>query len=178
MDLLREAGLSFCGSFTQTSGNTDIITSDAFIDMLVDKGCFALWLFSYVPVGREPDLALMPTPEQRDLLRRADHRFPRREADLFVDFWNDGPSSAAASRGGGNTFTLTPTATSSPASSATSPSTTSAARPLREALKSPLFQRIRERQGEHDNLLRPCMLIDHPEVGRELFGSAGSLCHP
>ena len=45
---------------------------------------------------------------------------------------------------------------------------------IKEALKSPLFRTIRERQGGHENLLRPCMLIDHPEVGRELFASAGA----
>ena len=45
---------------------------------------------------------------------------------------------------------------------------------LREALGSPLFRKIREKQGEHDNLLRPCMLIDHPDVGREIFASEGA----
>ena len=91
MDLLRENGLSFCGSFTQTSRNTDIITSDQYIDMLVGKGCFAVWLFTYVPVGREPKMELMATPEQRDLLRRRVTEFRATKPMLFVDFWNDGP---------------------------------------------------------------------------------------
>jgi hypothetical protein len=45
---------------------------------------------------------------------------------------------------------------------------------LRDALASSFFRKIREKQGEHDNLLRPCMLIDHPEVGREIFASEGA----
>ena len=49
---------------------------------------------------------------------------------------------------------------------------------LREALGSPLFRKIRQKQ-EHDNLLRPCMLIDHPDNGRELFESEGAYpTHP
>jgi hypothetical protein len=45
---------------------------------------------------------------------------------------------------------------------------------IREALGSPFFRKIREKQGEHDNLLRPCMLIDHPDVGREIFSTEGA----
>ena len=45
---------------------------------------------------------------------------------------------------------------------------------LKDALGSSLFRKIREKQGEHENLLRPCMLIDHPENGREFFESEGA----
>ena len=42
---------------------------------------------------------------------------------------------------------------------------------LREALNSPLFKKIREEQKKpiFDNRMRPCMIIDHPEVLREVF---------
>jgi len=45
---------------------------------------------------------------------------------------------------------------------------------IHEALASPFFTKIRAKQGEHDNLLRPCMLIDQPASGRELFMSEGA----
>ncbi|MFW6413885.1 MAG: radical SAM protein, partial [Verrucomicrobiota bacterium] len=38
---------------------------------------------------------------------------------------------------------------------------------LTEALKHPFFQSIREGIPYDGNLLRPCMLIDHPEVFRK-----------
>lgn len=37
-----------------------------------------------------------------------------------------------------------------------------------EALNSPLFREIRSRQPLSENLFRPCLLIDHPEQGKEI----------
>jgi len=174
MDLLRESGLSFCGSFTQTSKNTDIITSDAYMDMLIEKGCFALWLFSYVPVGRNPDLSLMPTPEQRDLMRRRTADFRSTKPMIMVDFWNDGPIISGCIAGGRKYFHVNANGDIEPCVFCHIAVDNIRRTTIHEALESPLFQRIRQRQGEHENLLRPCMLIDHPEVGREIFNSAGA----
>lgn len=174
MDLLREAGLSFCSSFTQTSKNTPIITSDAYMDMLVEKGCFALWLFSYVPVGRNPDVSLMPTPEQRDLMRRRTADFRATKPLVMVDFWNDGPIISGCLAGGRKYFHVNANGDIEPCVFCHFATDNIRRTTLREALQSPLFRAIRQRQGEHENLLRPCMLIDHPDVGRDLFGSAGT----
>jgi MoaA/NifB/PqqE/SkfB family radical SAM enzyme len=174
MDLLREAGLSFCGSFTQTSKNTDIITSDAYFDMLLAKGCFALWLFSYVPVGRNPDLGLMPTPEQRDRMRRRTADFRATKPMVMVDFWNDGPMISGCLAGGRKYFHVNANGDIEPCVFCHFAVDNIRRTTIKEALKSPLFGRIRERQGEHDNLLTPCMIIDHPEVGREFFSSCGA----
>ncbi|BDV41281.1 radical SAM protein [Geotalea uraniireducens] len=174
MDLLRENGLSFCGSFTQTSKNTEIITSDEYIDMLVAKGVFALWLFTYVPVGREPDLQLMATPEQRDLLRRRTIDFRAGKPMLFVDFWNDGPIISGCIAGGRKYFHINANGDIEPCVFCHFAVDNIRRTTLREALNSPLFRTIRDVQGRHDNLLRPCMLIDHPDVGRELFRSEGA----
>jgi len=173
MDLLRGAGLSFCGSFTQTSTNTDIITDGNFIDLLVGKGCSALWLFSYVPVGRRPDLSLMPTPEQRDLMRRRTVDFRASKPMIIVDFWNDGPIISGCIAGGRKYFHINANGDIEPCVFCHFAVDNIRRTSLKEALRSPLFQAIRERQGQHDNLLRPCMLIDHPEIGRDFFQSPG-----
>jgi len=173
MDLLRNAGLSFCGSFTQTSGNTHIITSDSYIDMLVEKGCSAVWLFSYVPVGREPDLSLMPSPEQRDLMRRRTREFRAGKPMILVDFWNDGPIISGCIAGGRKYFHINANGDIEPCVFCHFAVDNIRRTTLREALNSPLFRLIRERQGKHENLLRPCMLIDHPEIGRDIFQGDG-----
>src|SRR5512138_1847253 len=173
MDLLREAGLSFCGSFTQTSRNTDIITDPDYIDLLQDKGVFALWLFTYVPVGREPSLELMATPEQRDLLRTRIAEFRATKPMLFVDFWNDGPIINGCIAGGRKYFHVNANGDIEPCVFCHFAVDNIRRTTIREALRAPLFRTIREKQGEHENLLRPCMLIDHPDVGRELSAGAG-----
>ncbi|GFO53913.1 radical SAM protein [Geomonas sp. Red276] len=174
MDLLREAGLSFCNSFTQTSRNTDIITDERFVDMLIEKGCFAMWLFSYVPVGRNPEIALMPTPEQRDFMRRTTVEYRAVKPMLFIDFWNDGPIISGCIAGGRKYFHVNANGDVEPCVFCHFAVDNIRRTSLKEALRSPLFESIRRRQGEHENLLRPCMLIDHPEVGREIFASGGA----
>jgi MoaA/NifB/PqqE/SkfB family radical SAM enzyme len=174
MDLLREGGLSFCGSFTHSSKNSHIITSPEYIDMLLAKGVFALWLFSYVPVGRKPDTGLMPTPVQRDHLRRSVAGFRDNKPMLFIDFWNDGPMVSGCLAGGRKYFHINANGDIEPCVFCHVAVDNIRRTTLRDALASSFFRNIRERQGEHDNLLRPCMLIDHPEVGREIFASEGA----
>ncbi len=173
MRLMRENGLSFCGSFTHSSKNTDIITDPAYIDFLHQQGVFALWLFSYVPVGRNPDTALMPSPEQRDQLRQSTIGFRATKPMLFVDFWNDGPLISGCLAGGRKYLHINANGDVEPCVFCHFAADNIRKTTLKDALSSPLFKLIREKQGEHDNLLRPCMLIDHPDYGREFFSSAG-----
>ena len=174
MALLRESGLSFCGSFTHSSRNTDIITDPGYIDFLLEQGVFALWLFSYVPVGREPDPLLMPTPEQRDRLRRATVEFRATKPMLFIDFWNDGPIISGCIAGGRKYIHINANGDIEPCVFCHFAVDNIRRTGIAAALSSPLFRKIRERQGEHENLLRPCMLIDHPDYGREFFNSEGA----
>lgn len=174
MRLLRENGLSFCGSFTHSRKNSHLITDPAYIDFLLEQGVFALWLFSYVPVGREPDPGLMPTPEQRDALRRATAQFRDSKPMLFVDFWNDGPLISGCLAAGRKYLHINANGDIEPCVFCHFAVDNIRKTSLRDALASPFFRKIREKQGEHDNLLRPCMLIDHPDAGRELFASEGA----
>jgi MoaA/NifB/PqqE/SkfB family radical SAM enzyme len=68
MDLLKERGAIFGVSITVTRDNVMEVTSDDFIDFLVDKGVTYGWFFHYIPIGRDPDPELMVTPEQRAYL--------------------------------------------------------------------------------------------------------------
>jgi len=127
-----------------------------------------------VPVGRKPDPELMPTPEQRDLLRRTVIGYRATKPMLFVDFWNDGPMISGCLAGGRKYFHINANGDIEPCVFCHFAVDNIRRTSLRDALASPLFRKIREKQGEHDNLLRPCMLIDHPDAGRELFASEGA----
>ena len=63
MDNLREAGCVFGFSSLVTRQNIDVVCSGECIDMLIDKGVLYGWLFPYMPVGKNPNIELMPTPE-------------------------------------------------------------------------------------------------------------------
>jgi hypothetical protein len=92
---------------------------------------------------------------------------------LMIDFWNDGPMISGCLAGGRKYLHVNANGDIEPCVFCHYAVDNIRSTSLKDALKSPLFRKIRERQGEHDNLLAPCMLIDHPEVGREFFSSEG-----
>jgi MoaA/NifB/PqqE/SkfB family radical SAM enzyme len=168
MNLLREAGLFFAVSTTQTRENTEVLGSDEFIDFLVDKGCILMWNFHYVPIGRVPDLDLMATPEQRNYMRERFKHFRATEPMLFVDFWNDGHLTNGCIAGGKKYLHITASGDVEPCVFCHFAADNIKDKTLLEALNSPLFKEIRSRQPFSDNPFRPCMLIDEPAQGREL----------
>jgi MoaA/NifB/PqqE/SkfB family radical SAM enzyme len=168
MDMLREAGLFFAVSTTQTRGNTEVLGSDEFVDFLVEKGCILMWNFHYVPIGRVPDMDLMATPEQRDYMRQRFKHFRATAPMLFVDFWNDGHLTNGCIAGGRKYLHITASGDVEPCVFCHFATDNIKEKSLLEVLNSPLFKEIRSRQPFTDNPFRPCMLIDEPAQGREM----------
>ena len=178
MHWLKEAGLFFAVSTTQTSRNTDVLTSDAFIDFLVEQGCILLWNFHYVPIGRDPDLSLMATPEQRNRMRERLEYFRATKPMLFVDFWNDGCLTGGCIAAGRKYFHVNARGDLEPCVFCHFASDNLKEKSLAEALNSPLFREMRSRQPFSNNLFRSCPLIDHPEKAREIaLRHAGYFTH-
>jgi MoaA/NifB/PqqE/SkfB family radical SAM enzyme len=167
MDWLRIAGIFFAVSTTQTSQNTDVLTSDAFVDFLVEKGCILLWNFHYVPIGRNPNLSLMATPEQRNRMREQLSYFRATKPLLFVDFWNDGCLTQGCIAAGRKYFHVNARGDIEPCVFCHFASDNIKEKSLAEALNSPLFREIRSHQPYSENLFLPCLLMDHPEKGRK-----------
>ncbi|HXX36357.1 MAG TPA: radical SAM protein [Thermodesulfobacteriota bacterium] len=167
MDGLKEAGIFFAVSTTQTSRNHEVLTSDVFIDFLVERGCILLWNFHYVPIGRNPDLSLMVTPEQRCRARERLAYFRATRPMLFVDFWNDGCLTQGCIAAGRKYFHVNARGDVEPCIFCHFASDNIKEKSLMEALNSPLFREMRSHQPLSDNYFRPCLLIDHPEQGRE-----------
>ncbi len=173
MELLRAAKILFACSLTQTRQNTDILTSDSFIDFLIDQGLILIWYFMCIPVGRNPDLRWMPTPAQRDQLRQALVHFRATKPVLFVDFWNDGRLTNGCMAGGKMYFHINARGDVEPCVFCHFASDNIKGKTLLEVLDSPFFRKIRSRQPYLQNLLRPCMLIDVPQIGREMASQPG-----
>ena len=168
MEELKEAGIFFAVSTTQTSRNHEVLTSDAFVDFLVERGCILLWNFHYVPIGRNPDLSLMVTPEQRNRARERLAYFRATRPMLFVDFWNDGCLTQGCIAAGRKYFHVNARGDVEPCIFCHFASDNIKEKSLMEALNSPLFREMRSRQPFSENLFRACLLIDHPEQGREI----------
>ena len=173
MSLLQEAKVLFACSLTQTRENTDILASDAFIDFLIEKGAILIWYFMCLPVGRNPGIQWMPTPLQRNQLRQALGRFRATKPILFVDFWNDGRLTNGCMAGGKMYFHINAQGDVEPCVFCHFASDNIKGKSLLEVLDSPFFKEIRSHQPYLENLLRPCMLVDRPEVGRKMASLPG-----
>jgi len=174
MDLLRENGAIFGFSVTATSRNIDVITKDEFIDFLIDKGASFGWMFMYVPIGRDPDLSLMLTPEERAKLRETVHHW-RADKPIFVaDFWNDGPYTGGCIAGGRNYIHINGKGDVEPCAFVHFAVDNIKDKSLVEVLKSPLFAEYQKSIPFSDNLLRPCPIVDNPWALREIVTKVGA----
>jgi len=174
MERLRDKGVAVSFSATATRRNLDIITSDRFVDHLVEAGCIMGWYFSYMPIGRSPDLDLMPTPEQRVELSRRVKDLRARKPIVLIDFWNDGEYSGGCIAGGRKYLHINNRGDAEPCVFCHFAKDNIRDKSLQEILAGDFFRAIRERQPYNPDLRRVCIMIDNPSVLREVVKETGA----
>ncbi len=90
VDNLLEVGVPFGFSGTITRYNAEIFMQDKLVDYYFNElhGAY-MWLFHYMPIGRDFSVELQPTPEQRKNLFFKQRQWIH-DGYFLVDFWNDG----------------------------------------------------------------------------------------
>ena len=177
MDNLKEAQALFGFSATVTRFNSDMLTSEDFVDYYMEeKGCFIGWYFQYMPMGTRPSLELMTTPEQRIQRLERITRMRKEKKALISDFWCDGPLVGGCLAAGRQYLHINQNGDVEPCVFVHFAVDNIKEKSLAEALDSDFMSSIRERAPYHPNLLRPCMIIDHPYVLRECVAKCGA--HP
>lgn len=174
MESLNKRNGVFGFSLTVTRDNADFVTSDEFIDEWVKRGCFLGWVFIYIPIGRNPDVRLMPTPEQRRRVGQRVRDFRRTRPIFIADFWNDGDYVDGCIAGAKKYLHINCHGDVEPCVFAHFAVDNIKNKSLKEAINSPFFRSIKARQPfNHDHRL-PCMLIDNPEILREVVEKNGA----
>ncbi len=125
MALLKKHRLPFGISACYTSQNAEAVASEEYFDRLIDAGALFCWIFTFMPVGSDAPVELMPSVEQREHLYRFVRAMRSKNPCSRLISKTTENSSAAASRAGGVTCTSTPQATSSPVCSSTTRTPTS-----------------------------------------------------
>jgi len=171
MDRLRDRGVPFGTSLTVTSRNVKELTSDEYFALLADKGVMVAWYFLFMPVGKDPDVSLMPSPQQREYLRQRDAALRAKFPIFIADFWNDAPYVGGCIAGGRNYIHINANGDVEPCVFTHFAVDNIRDKTLLEVLKSNFFQTIRSQQPYSENLLTPCMIIDNPHVYRDTIRS-------
>lgn len=161
MMALQKNKILFGVSITVTTKNIGEITSKIFIDMLNDMGCRLVFFIEYVPIDSSTqDLA--PTDNERNLLAEKQKELrDKYDTMIFLSFPGDEKFMGGCLAAGRGFFHINPYGAAeacpfSPYSDRSLKNYT-----LLEALQSPLFNEIQDKNltwGEHDG---GCTLFDH-----------------
>ena len=169
IERLRKAGVIFGISVTYTRENAETVSSEEFLRFYIDAGAIFGWYFMFMPVGKDPILDLVPTPEQRLAFGRKIAEVRGRLPIFLADFWNDGPAVDGCLAGGRRYLHILNSGRVEPCVFAHFGVDNIREKTILEAANSPFFRSIRSRfpYNKNGNLMRPCMVIDNPHVLRE-----------
>lgn len=174
MDLLNERGILFGVSTAVTRLNIDSVLSDKFVDKLIEKGAKMNWYFLFMPVGCEkPDFNLMLTPEQRIYLGKRTDEIRRTKPYFTIDFFNDAPF-VGGCIAGKYFFHVNVNEDCEPCIFAHFATQNLKGKHLIDVFRDPFFKELRNRQPYNQNMLKPCMMIDNPNVIREVCKKVGA----
>ncbi len=174
MDALKRYGAVFAYSVTATRENNEFVVSDEFVDFFIEKGCSIGWYFHYMPVGKAPNLELMPTPEQRMWRLERINELRRTKQLVISDFWNDGPLVGGCIAGGRCYFHINVHGDVEACVFNHFAADNIYETPLREALQSPFFKGFQQCQKSQVNALCTCMVIDRAEEMKALVARTGA----
>lgn len=177
MDLLHENGLIFGNSVCYTRKNMDAVTSDEFFDLLIEHGSRFAWYFHLMPVGMKAAPELMPTAEQREYIYHRIREVRAKEGgkEIFVmDFQNDGEFVGGCIAGGRNYCHINPKGDVEPCVFIHYSGANIREKSLLECLKQPLFMAYRDGQPFNDNMLRPCPMLENPELLQKMVHETGA----
>lgn len=173
MDLFKERGMLFGVSSATSRANIDTVTSDEFIDMLIEKGAKIGWYFIYMPVGESPNVDLMLTPKQRIELGEKVRNIRTNKPYFAVDFFNDAPYVGGCIAGRSYCH-INSKEEIEPCIFAHFSTYNVKNKPLVDAFKTEFFKTLRKSQPYNKNMLMPCMMIDNPKVVRNFVKKVGA----
>ncbi len=166
MDLLKKHGLVFGTSICYTSLNYQAVTSDEFLDFLIEKGVRYTWYFHYMPVGNSASADLLLTPEQREYMYHRVREIRSVDAGkpiVAFDFQNDGEFVGGCIAGGRFYCHINPNGDVEPCVFIHYSNANIHDMTLLECLSQPLFLEYQKAQPFNENHLRPCAMLENPE---------------
>ena len=175
MALLKQHKLPFGISTCYTSRNYADISSEKFFDMIIESGALFIWFFHYMPVGNDAVTELLPTPEQRETVYRRIREFRSKKAIFSMDFQNDAEYVGGCIAGGRRYLHINAKGDVEPCVFIHYSNVNIHDASLLDALRSPLFQAYHDNQPFNDNMLRPCPMLENPEILRRLVAETGAV---
>ena len=171
MDLMKKYGIIFGTSICYTRTNIEAVTDEKFIRMLADKGARFGFFFHYMPVGNNAAPELLPTVEQRKYMIQKIRGYRSHNCDINfypMDFQNDGEFVGGCIAGGRNYFHINSAGDAEPCVFIHYSNANIHDSSILEILQSPLFMAYHHGQPFNKNHLRPCPMLENPELLKKM----------
>ena len=174
MAILKKKHLPFGLSCCYTSQNLDSIISYDFIDQMVEWGAKFVWYFHYMPVGNDAVSALLPNPEQREFMYHRIRDIRATKPIFAMDFQNDGEYVGGCIAGGRRYLHINANGDCDPCVFIHYSDSNIREKTLLECLQSPIFMAYHDGQPFNENHLRPCPMLENPELLRKMVEETGA----
>ena len=174
MAFLKKKHLPFGLSCCYTSQNLDSISSYDFIDQMVEWGAKFVWYFHYMPVGNDAVPALLPNPEQREFMYHRIRDIRATKPIFAMDFQNDGEYVGGCIAGGRRYLHINANGDCDPCVFIHYSDSNIREKTLLECLQSPIFMAYHDGQPFNENHLRPCPMLENPELLRRMVEETGA----
>ena len=173
MDLLEKHNIGFGFSICYHSKNYEVVTSDEFLDFLREKGAWFGWMFNYIPVGKDADISLCCSAEQRAYVKRKIEEYNKKHNYLIIDFPNSGHKSIGCVAASNDFAHINSNGDLEPCAFCHYSDSNVNEMTLLEAIRSPFFRNFRKHKPISMNLLRPCPMMDVPDAFLEVTKTEG-----
>lgn len=174
MQRLKDRGVPFGASLCYTSKNTDLLSSDEYMDWLIEKGVKFAWFFTYMPTGNGAVTELMVSPEQRAAMYKKMHEWRHTKPIFALDFWNDGEYVQGCIAGGRHYFHINSNGDCEPCAFVHYSNVNIKECSVLDALRSPIFMAYKKNQPFNNNMLRPCPVLDNPGAISKMVAETGA----
>ena len=177
MDLLKQYGIIYGTSICYTRQNVEAVTSEEFLRFIASKGARFGFYFHYMPVGNNAVPELMPTVEQRKKMISQIRYLRSDKCDVGffpMDFQNDGEVVGGCIAGGRNYFHINSAGDAEPCVFIHFSNANIKENSILEILQSPLFMAYHEGQPFNRNHLRPCPMLENPDLLRAMVKKTGA----
>ncbi len=174
MQILRDRKLPFGISTCYTSVNCNDITSEEFIDQVIDMGAKFAWFFHYMPVGQDAATELLLTPEQRKMVFEKIRGYRSTKPLFTMDFQNDAEYVGGCIAGGRRYLHINAAGDVDPCVFIHYSNANIHDVSLLDALRSPLFMAYHDNQPFNENMMRPCPMLENPEILPKLVAATGA----
>lgn len=138
------------------------------MEILKKWGAKFVWYFHYMPVGNDAVPELLPNPQQREFMYHRIRKIRSAKPIFAMDFQNDGEYVGGCIAGGRRYLHINANGDVDPCVFIHYSDSNIREKTLLECLQSPVFKAYHDGQPFHENHLRPCPMLENPQLLRKI----------